>query len=261
MKRIPMLAVVFFFAAVVSAQQVVNEAVIQMKIETTPGNDAPPSNAPEGAMVMRFGEGEMKSKLWFKNGMTKIESDMGMGTSQVIYDSKTKTTTTLFEAMGRKMGFYMTDSAMQKMMSSADTGRQRMQPFNPEVMIEYLSDSKQVAGMTCYKANIRYKNRRGEEQQQLVWYTPDFVMGDGFRFNDLMRMAMIPGLQKLKGFPVEFESKRPNGSSVHYQVTKVDLNPKIDDKVFLIPKDYDVKPMSEMSQGGGRGQMIFRIGN
>jgi hypothetical protein len=147
------------------------------------------------------------------------------------------------------------------MMSGSDTGRQRMQPFNPEVMIEYLGDTKQIAGMTCYKANIRYKNRRGEEQQQLLWYSPDFVMGDGFRFNEMMRMGMIPGLQKLKGFPMEFETKRPNGSVVHYQVTKVDLNPRIDEKVFLIPKDYDIKPMSEMNQGGGRGQMMFRLNN
>ncbi|HMP88377.1 MAG TPA: hypothetical protein PKE63_13950, partial [Lacibacter sp.] len=103
---------------------------------------------------------------------------------------------------------------------------------------------------------------RGEEQQQAVWYSPEFKAGENFRMNDMMRMANVPGLNKLKGFPMEFEMTRPNGARTFYQVTKVDLKAKIDDKVFVIPKDYDVKPMSEMNQGGGgRGNFIFRMGN
>ncbi|MBK8086898.1 MAG: hypothetical protein IPK31_02375 [Chitinophagaceae bacterium] len=78
---------------------------------------------------------------------------------------------------------------------------------------------------------------------------------------DMNRMANIPGLNKLKGFPMEFEMTRQNGAKVHYQVTKVDLNAKVDDKTFVIPKDYDIKPMSEMrQQGGGRnGQFQIRV--
>jgi GLPGLI family protein len=248
-----------------TAQQVVNEAVIQMKTETSnPNSDgAPPvSNDGEGRMMVRIGDGEIKSKMFFKNGMTKIESDMGMGTNQVIIDSKEKKTTTLFEAMGRKMGFYTTEADMQRMMAGADSGRspqQRMQQFNPEVFIEYLSETKKIAGMECKKALIRYKDRRGQEVQQEVWYSPEFVFGEGFRIRDVMRMANVPGLEKLKGFPMEFELTRQNGAKVHYQVTKVDLGAKVDDKVFVIPKDYDIKPMSEMNQGGGRNGFQFRV--
>jgi hypothetical protein len=249
------------------AQQVVNEAIIQMKTETTnPNTDgAPPvSNDGEGRVTVRIGDGEIKSKMYFKNGMTKIESDMGMGTNQVIIDSKEKKTTTLFEAMGRKMGFYTTEADMQRMMAGGgDSTRQQRIPqaFTPEVFIEYLSDVKKIAGMECKKALIRYKDRRGQEVQQEVWYSPDFVFGEGFRIRDVMRMANVPGLEKLKGFPMEFELVRQNGAKVHYQVTKVDLNAKVDDKTFIVPKDYDVKPMSEMNQGGGRnGNFQFRMG-
>jgi len=252
------------------AQQVVNEAIIQMKTETTNPNadGAPPvSNDGEGRVTVRIGDGEIKSKMYFKNGMTKIESDMGMGTNQVIIDSKEKKTTTLFEAMGRKMGFYTTEADMQRMMAGGGTGgdstrQQRIpQAFTPEVFIEYLSDVKKIAGLECKKALIRYKDRRGQEVQQEVWYSPDFVFGEGFRIRDVMRMANVPGLEKLKGFPMEFELVRQNGAKVHYQVTKVDLNAKVDDKTFIVPKDYDVKPMSEMNQGGGRnGNFQFRMG-
>jgi len=40
------------------------------------------------------------------------------------------------------------------------------------------------------------------------------------------------------------------------EVTKVTLDPAIDDKVFEIPRGFDVKPLKEMrgqfGQGGGR---------
>lgn len=245
------------------AQQIVNEAIIQIKTETTAGEEAPPPNAPEGATIMRFGDGEIKTKLFFKNGMTKLENDMGMGVNRVIYDSKTKTTTTLFEAMGKKMGFYTTDEDIQQMMNGTDSGRkQRIETFNPEVFIEYLSETKKIAGMTCNKALIRYKNRKGDEVQQPIWYSPEFMLGEGFRMRDLMRMANVPGLNKLKGFPMEFEVTRQNGAKVHFEVTKVDLNAKVDDKVFIIPKDYELKSMKEMNRGnnGRPGEFMMRVG-
>ncbi len=262
MKPIVIAIAAFFMYGTSVAQQVVNEAVIQMKTESSnPNADGGPpvSGDGEGRMTVRIGDGEIKSKMYFKNGMTKIESDMGMGTNQVIIDSKEKKTTTLFEAMGRKMGFYTTDDDMQRMMAGADSGRQqRIQQFNPEVFIEYLSETKKIAGMVCNKALLRYKDRRNQEVQQVVWYSPEFIMGEGFKIRDVMRMANIPGIQKLKGFPMEFELVRPNGAKVHYQVTKVDLTAKVDDKVFIIPKDYDIKPMSEMGRGGNGG-FQFRV--
>ncbi|NCU06072.1 MAG: DUF4412 domain-containing protein, partial [Chitinophagaceae bacterium] len=182
---------------------------------------------------------------------------------KVIIDSKEKKTTTLFEAMGRKMGFYTTEADMQRMMSGADSNNrqrfQQMQQFTPEVFIEYLGDTKKIAGMECKKALLRYKDRRGEEVQQEVWYSPDFMLGEGFRIRDVMRMANIPGLEKLKGYPMEFVITRQNGMKVNYQVTKVDLKAKVDDKTFVIPKDYDIKPMSEMGRNGG-GNFQFRMG-
>jgi GLPGLI family protein len=257
---------ILLFAGTLQAQQIVNEVIIQMKTETTSptdGGGSPPAVSGDGEqrVMIRMGEGEIKSKMYFKNGMTKIESDMGMGNSQVIVDSKTKVTTTLFEAMGKKMGFTSSDSAMQQMFNGRDSGRQqRVQQFNPEVFIEYLGETKKIAGMECKKAVIRYKNRKGDEEQQIVWYSPEFMLGEGFRMRDMMRMVSIPGLNKLKGFPMEFETIRQNGAKVHYQVTKVDLNAKVDDKTFVIPKDYDIKPMSDMRQQGGRnGNGDFQI--
>ena len=91
MKLIVFAIATFLMFGTSTAQQVVNEAVIQMKTETSnPNTDGGPpvSNDGEGRVMVRIGDGEIKSKMYFKNGMTKIESDMGMGTNQVIIDSK-----------------------------------------------------------------------------------------------------------------------------------------------------------------------------
>jgi hypothetical protein len=45
---------------------------------------------------------------------------------------------------------------------------------------------------------------------------------------------------------------------MHMAVTKVQLDPVIDDKTFDIPKGYDIKPIKEMQ--GGDGRMIMRMG-
>ncbi|MBX9783481.1 MAG: hypothetical protein K2X48_09330 [Chitinophagaceae bacterium] len=256
MKFISTIFIALLFCSSTFAQQTVNEAIIEMTMHITfPESDLPP--APEGAQVMRIGDGEVKSKMFLKNGNMKMETDMGMGKSYTFYTVENKTTTTLMEMMGRKMGFFSNEEEIKKM-QAADTNQKRIQSFKPETFIEYLSDSKKIAGTTCYKAIIRYKNSKGEEKQQEVWYTPDFRMGEEFRISTIMR-SEVPGLNKLKGFPMEMEVVRQNGMKMHYLVSKVDLNAKIDDKTFIIPGGYDIKPQSEMMRGGN-GREGFRIG-
>ena len=255
MKKIVTLLLCIAFIAKGYSQQTVSEAIIDVTMNITfPESDLPP--APEGGQVMRFGDGEIKSKMFVKNGNMKMETDMGMGKSYMFYTAENKTTTTLMEIMGKKMGFYSNEEDLKKM-AAADTTQKRIQAFKPEVFIEYLSDSKTIAGISCYKAVIRYKNSKGEEKQQEVWYTPDFRMSEDFKLTSILR-GDVPGLNKIKGFPMEMEIVRQNGMKMHYKVSKIDLNAKIDDKTFVIPTGYDIKPQSEMMNGNGR--MQFRVG-
>ena len=54
---------------------------------------------------------------------------------------------------------------------------------------------------------------------------------------------------------MEYKFERSNGMKMHMVVSKVQIDANIDDKIFEIPKGFDLKPMSEMQQGG-RGFMI-----
>jgi hypothetical protein len=259
MKSYILYVVVFFISTTIHAQTISDQGIIEMKIETKRPEEDNPSGNQDGGNMMRWGDLEMKGKMYFKDSMSKMNIDMGFSNSQVYYNSATKTTTTLFQAMGKKMGFYSTDEEVKKAVESGDSsGMFRMPPANSEVMIEYLSDEKVIAGLKCKKANIRYTNRKGEDMQQMIWYCPDFMVGNRFRMSSMMRMATVPGIQKLKGFPMEYELKRNNGMTVFYTVTKVDLKTPVNDQEFIIPSGYDIKPMSEMMKDGGRGFFMGR---
>lgn len=264
------------FALALQAQKVVDKAIIKMKTEIVfPENFNPgggPGGGPDGGNVMQMPRDmESNSTIWYKGDMTKMENSSDFGTQQVYIDRKEKKTTTLMEMMGRKMGFYSTDAdaeAMQKRMDSARNARRDsleklgLSFARNEPEITYTEETKTIAGMKCKKAIIKTKGQNNQVNETIVWYSPDFKMAEGFTASGgggRMMMSMNPaGMDKLNGFPMEYEFTRQNGMKVHMQVTKVQLDAEIDDKTFIIPKGYDIKPMSEM--GGPGGGMRFRMG-
>jgi hypothetical protein len=179
--------------------------------------------------------------------------------------------------MGRKTGFYSTEADEEAMRARGDSLRKARRdslqqagipigaPRKPD--IEYLEETKKIAGYTCKKALVKTRDQRGETNVTSVWYCPDFTVSGGMTGNrggggGFMRggMAMMGmnGLDELPGFPMEIHMERNNGMKVHTVVTSVKLDASIDDKVFDIPKGYDIKPLSEMQ--GRDGRVMMRIG-
>ena len=271
--------------------RVVEKAIIKMQTEVTfPENfgGGGPGGGDEGG-GMRFGSGGMdaSSTIYFRGDMSKVESVSDFGNNVVITDIKNKRTTTLIEAMGRKTGYYSTPVEEQQMRARMDSMRdarrdsmqqarrdtlQRMgfsfgAPAKPEIV--YTEQSKKIAGMNCKKAIIK-NTQRGQTTETEVWYSPDFKLAPGFSLGGgnqgagggrggMMSMAGVNGLDQLEGFPMEYSITRGNGFKIQMNVTKVQLDANIDDKVFEIPKGYELKPVTEMQQmmGGSRGG--FRI--
>jgi hypothetical protein len=280
-----------------SQPRMVTKAVIRFKTEVTfPENFGNNFGGGEGGgggqMTMMSGGMEASSTMYVSGDMSKVESVSDFGNNIVITDHKARRTTTLVEAMGRKTGFYSTpedEKIMRARMDSMRNARrddparearrdslQRAgfsfgQPSKPE--IEYTTDTRKIAGLECRKAIIRTKNQRGDVTENIVWFSPDFRMPDGMGFasgqgggggargGGMSAMMGVPGLDQLQGFPMEFQMERGNGFKSHTIVTKVQLDANIDDKAFEIPKGFDVKPMSEMQQGGRGGMMMMRMGS
>lgn len=284
MKKLPFF-LLLAVAVQVQAQRVVDKAIIKMNMQVVfPenwGGGGPGGGGDDNAVRMPR-DIETAMTMYYKGDQTKIETSSDFGKNYTFIDRKEKKTTTLMEMMGRKMGFYSTDAdaeAMAKRMDSVRAARrdslEKMglrfsDNTGPEIV--YTEETKKIAGMVCKKAIIKSKDRQGQVSETAVWYSPEFKLaanpsstggaqgGGGRMGGGGMSMSMnmsLPGMDKLNGFPMEYEMTRQNGMKTSMVVTKVELDANIDDKTFEIPKGYDIKPMSEMGGPGGGGMRIM----
>lgn len=270
MKKIILLLLTVFCLKAGAQQKLTNQAIITTKttIVSPEGDEAPAGNftseSGEQLRVMRFGgDGETKTTTWIKNDLVKTFSESEMGRTTVIRDNNKKLTTTIMEMMGRKTGFYATDADQEEMRKRMDS---LMQGRNPnastqnravEFSIENLDEKKKIAGYECKKALITGTRANGKKDTTTVWYVPDLKLqnlsstgGAMGGFGGFINQPGGNGMEKLNGFPLEYERNMGNGRKMTVQVTKLVTDKEIADKEFEIPKDIEVKPMKDMQTGG-----------
>ncbi len=286
MKHTIQFAALLFLAFQTYAQpKIVEKAIIKVKTETTfPENFSsgvavgPGGGDGQGFSMPR--EIESNSTMTYTPEFMKMETLSDFGNNVVITDRKNKKTTTLIESMGRKTGFYSTDADAEAQKARMDSMRNRRRDSlaalgivfkdnKPELI--YSDETKKVSGMVCKKVTIKSIGQNGQVSENVVWYNPDFKIapasmapsGSGGGFGGgrgmMSMMAGVPGMDLIQGFPMEYEMVRNNGFKTHMIVTKVQLDPSIDEKIFEIPKGFDLKPASSFENGGGM-RMIFRNG-
>ena len=287
------LIVFALFAIVTFAQQkTISQAILTTKttIVIPEGEDesAPQasSNGDERRVMMRFGDaGETKAVTYLKNDLVKTVVKTDMANTTTIRNNAEKKTTTLIEAMGNKTGFYATDTDQEEMRKRMDS---MMQARNqnaalagtnnaPVVDVIYVEGSKKIAGFECKKALILSTRNttittettitvKPVTDSSIVWYCPDFKLqgitstggtSGAFSFG---RMGSLSGLDKLNGFPMEYEMKMQRGRKMIVEVTKIETEKEIKDKEFEIPKEYEVKPIKDMQNGMGNGRFQMRVG-
>lgn len=252
--------------------KVLTQATITTKttIVSPEGDEAPAGNftseSGEQVRVMRFGgDGETKTSTWLKNDLVKTFSENETGRTTVIRDNSKKITTTIMEMMGRKNGFYATDAEQEEMRKKMDSMMQRRGQGSgftglgvaPEFEVVYLEGSKKVAGYDCKKALIIASRGNARKDSTPVWYCPEFKIqgvsstgGSMGGFGGFVSAA-ANGMDKLNGFPMEYERNMGRGRKMTVQVTKLVTDKEVSDKEFEIPKDIEVKPMKDMQNGGG----------
>ena len=252
--------------------KVLTQATITTKttIVSPEGDEAPAGNftseSGEQVRVMRFGgDGETKTSTWLKNDLVKTFSENETGRTTVIRDNSKKITTTIMEMMGRKNGFYATDAELEEMRKKMDSMMQRRGQGSgftglgvaPEFEVVYLEGSKKVAGYDCKKALIIASRGNARKDSTPVWYCPEFKIqgvsstgGSMGGFGGFVSAA-ANGMDKLNGFPMEYERNMGRGRKMTVQVTKLVTDKEVSDKEFEIPKDIEVKPMKDMQNGGG----------
>jgi len=275
MKHFSILTLLLLSISVWAQPKILTQAIIRAKSEITfPENRGGAGGAGDGERGFNFpSSAEGKVTAYIKDSMSKVAMQSDFANTITIIDGKARKTTTLTESMGRKFGFYTTEEDRKEMRDRMDSLRKVRQdslkkagveetqanPFagggNREEII-YKDETKKIAGLNCKKAIIRSTNRQGVITETPVWYCPDFKLAQQISLNGggMFNAGGLRSLDKLNGFPMAYEISRPNGFHMAVEVTKVEMDPKIDDKEFEVPAGYDIKPMKDMRGGQGFGR-------
>lgn len=271
MKKIILLSSLFASAQLMAQPRQVSQAIVNTTTTIVAPDGADDvtqiqNQGGDGRVMMRnFGDGETKSTTYLKGDMVKTVIKTDMGRSTIIRDNAAKKTTTLLEMMGNKTGFYQTDeeaAAMRRQMDSMmrarskDTGTRVNRPATEnQVDIVDAGETKKIAGYNTKKAYVITTRLLGIKDTSVVWYTPDVKLNNisntgGMSFGNFGGGSMS-ALGKIDGFVMRYETKMRNNRTMTVEVTKLEVDKDIAAKEFDIPKDFDLKPMKEMQQGGG----------
>lgn len=278
-----LLTVLSFFAVtfIIAQPKIYNQAFIK----TTTNIIAPEEEAveniaqePRGGMNFRnMMDGETKFETYLKGELVKTSIKSEMGKSTIYRDNAKKLTTTILQMMGNTNGFFATDEDMANMQKRRDsmmaerrkadtTGARRMPQMERNqgpVEFSKTGETKKIAGYNCIKAYLITTRLLGIKDSSTIWYTPEFKLNNVLSTGGMNVMPgmgnMMPGLngvEQVDGFIMRYEMKMRRNRRMEVEVTKVELNKDISDKEFEIPKDIEIKPMSEMQNmfrgpGGG----------
>ena len=162
--------------------------------------------------------------VWIKGDLSRFEQGMMQGNITVISNNATGESTMLMDMMGQKY----------KLAISADEAKQLAEK-QPKPEIEYVNETKEIAGMTCKKAIIKIE---GLEEPAIAYYTEEIPA------------AKIKGMEniRLKGMFLSYRFKA-KGMTMTYEATEVDRSP-VSDSTFEVPEGYAEMPANMKAMMG-----------
>lgn len=219
------LAAVAFTALSLTAQVKEGSITFGMTIEGLP---------PEQAAMM----GDMETKVYFKNGKTLTEINSMMFTQQILVDDAGMLL--LMDQMGNKIAVKQTKEEMKK---EAEKNKDEKEP-----KIEYVDETKTIAGYECKKAIVTYVNKEKKEEKAEVWYCEKFENPnkDGGNKNSNM-------YKNIKGMPFEY-SVNQGPMKILVSAKEVTTDPIPDDKFTLSTDGYKMMTMDELKAMGRGGK-------
>lgn len=221
-----------------------------------------------GFNFRNFGDGETKSTTYVKNDLVKTNYKSESFRGSMYRNNTTKITTTIFEIMGNKQGFYSSDNdqvemvkrmdSMMRERAKTDTNvKVRSRSANFSNSIQYTNETKKIAGYNCKKALI-ITDKLIAKDTQAVWYTPEIKFAHLSSTGGTSGIANLGGqsanpFDKIDGFVMMYERNMPRGRKMEVKVSKIEIDKDIADKEFEIPKDVEIKSIKDMQGSGGGG--------
>jgi hypothetical protein len=218
------LAVVALSVVSLNAQIKEGYIVYDMKLEGLP---------PEQAAMI----GDMETKVTFKNGKSLTEMTSMMFTNQTLSDENG--VLMLMEQMGNKMAIKQTKEEIEK-----EEAKIKDKPADPK--IEYVNETKMIAGYECKKAIITSVGKDKKEEKIEMWYS------DKFENPNKEGKGRGQGIMKgLKGVPFEYAGGQ-GGMKFKMVAKEVSIEPVADSKFVLSAEGYKMMTADELKamQGG-----------
>lgn len=237
----------------------------------------------EGRQGMNFRnmmDGETKIITTILNDLTKNDLRSESVKSSIYRDESKKLTTTIYEMMGNTSGFYVTDEEQAQMQARRDSMmaerrkkdssasmRPEREKREPNVVFASTTETKKIAGYTCYKGYLINTRILGFKDSVAVWYTPEFTFkhvkftGGITGIQGMMGNTTLVGAEKINGFVMAYSLKMRRSRTMEVEVTKIDLKKVVKESDFEISKDIEIKPMKEMQNmfRGQRGGGMMRM--
>ena len=274
----------FLFAAITTYAQskVITQAIVSTvtNVIATESNDADiktiTTSDGQQFTFNQYSNGKSKTTTWLKNQMVKTYWQDEMSVITIYRDNEKKQTTTISERMGKKSGYYATDTEQVAFLKQLDSIMQSQglkksaaenSKNNKDFTITYLDESKIIIGYTCKKALIIEITANKSHDTTIVWYCPDFKLQNLPSTGGIVKVRFRPngetvynGMENLTGFPLQYEKNMSHGRKMTVEVTKLITDKEIADKEFEIPKNIEIKPMKDMQSGAGPGVQLRVVG-
>lgn len=188
------------------------EGVIEFKAEAVDPNEGSSITVPD-KMIVRF-----------KNNFSAAELEAGMGMAKMKFISDP------VKQQFRSQVFFF--EKKQSTMNSAELKKTNY--YLPEYDVVYGKEKKEIAGYTCNKATIKFKDGTPSYD---VWFTKDIAIKNPNWSN---------AYYKIDGVLMDYRLKK-YGLELHFSATSV-AEAKIDDAYFTIPSEYEPVKNSELEK-------------
>ena len=188
---------------------------------------------PEQAAMM----GDMETKVYFKDNKSLTEMNSMMMNSKGLTDENGSLF--IMDQMGNKSFIRTSKAELDK---NAEVNKDK------EPKIEYVDETKTIAGYECKKANVTIFTQKGEEFKTEVWYCEKIAyikQGGGRRGGEMFK--------GLKGVPMEYMI--PQGPmKIKMLAKEVSTEAVPDSKFVLTTEGYTEMKMEDLKkqQGGGK---------
>ncbi len=170
--------------------------------------------------------------VYFKDGKSRGEMDMMGGKIVSITDSKAGETITCMDMMGKKQAIKTTKADAEKDKSGLG-----------DYDVKITDETKVIAGYSCKKAVITFKNKEDKEGTTEIWFTNELEASNSEKY----------AWKGIDGYMMEFGVDQ-KGMGMKFSCTEVKKQ-AVSDDLFKIPEGYTVMTQEEVMKmygGGGR---------